>query len=133
MASSIRVWTIWDSARGDHLAADEDLALAVARGDAQVGLAGLARAVDHAAHDRDPQRDLHTLEPAVTSSASLYTSTWARPQDGQDTISRRRWRRPSDSRIEMPTLTSSTGGADSETLIVSPMPSASSAPTRPRT
>src|SRR5580704_2071749 len=39
---------------GDHLAADEDLALAVARGDAEVGLAGLARAVDHAAHDRDP-------------------------------------------------------------------------------
>ena len=35
---------------------------------------------------------------------------------------------PSDSRIEMPTLTSSTGGADSETRIVSPMPSASRAP-----
>ena len=31
-------------------------------------------------------------------------------------------------RIWMPTLTSSTGGADSETRIVSPMPSASSAP-----
>ena len=35
---------------------------------------------------------------------------------------------PSDSRIAVPTLTSSTGGADSETRMVSPMPSASSAP-----
>ena len=66
--------------------------------------------------------------PAVTSSASVYTSTWARPQDGQETISSPRSRRPSDSRIAMPTLTSSTGGADSETRIVSPIPSASSAP-----
>src|SRR5215475_6331687 len=35
---------------------------------------------------------------------------------------------PSDSRIAEPTLTSSTGGADSDTRIVSPMPSASNAP-----
>ena len=41
-------------------------------------------------------------------------------------------RRPSDSRIWLPTLTSSTGGADSETRIVSPMPSASSAPNADR-
>src|SRR5579875_2076448 len=40
----------------DHLAPDEDLALAVARGHAQVGLARPARAVDHAAHDRHPDR-----------------------------------------------------------------------------
>src|SRR3954454_9257412 len=47
----------------DDLALHEDLTLAVARGDAQVGLAGLAGAVDDAAHDRDPQRHLHALEP----------------------------------------------------------------------
>jgi hypothetical protein len=35
-----------------------------------------------------------------------------------------RWRRFKDSRIDIPTLISSTGGAESETLIVSPMPSA---------
>ena len=46
----------------DHLALDEDLALAVAGRDAEVGLAGLARAVDDAAHDGDPQRHLHALE-----------------------------------------------------------------------
>src|SRR3954447_7785049 len=46
----------------DDLALDEDLALAVAGGDAEVGLAGLARAVHHAAHDRDAQRDLHALQ-----------------------------------------------------------------------
>ena len=66
--------------------------------------------------------------PAVTSSASVYTSTWARPHEGQLTISRPRWRRLSDSRIWLPTFTSSTGGADRETRIVSPMPRDSSAP-----
>src|SRR6478736_5881125 len=47
----------------DDLALDEDLALAVAGGDSEVGLAGLPRAVDDAAHDGDPQRDLHAFEP----------------------------------------------------------------------
>src|SRR4051812_29753578 len=47
----------------DHLAPDEDLPLAVARGDPEVGLAGLAGAVDDAAHDRHAQRDLHALQP----------------------------------------------------------------------
>ena len=65
---------------------------------------------------------------AVTWSASVYTSTCARPHDGQDTISSPRSRSPRDSRIALPTLTSSTGGADSDTRIVSPIPSASSAP-----
>src|SRR3954449_5443092 len=46
----------------DDLALDEDLALAVARGDAEVGVAGLAGAVDDAAHDRDPQRYLEAVE-----------------------------------------------------------------------
>src|SRR5690606_30258931 len=39
------------------------------------------------------------VRPAVTSSASLYTSTCARPHDGHDTISRPRCRSPNDSRI----------------------------------
>ncbi|CAL2070463.1 protein of unknown function [Streptomyces murinus] len=46
----------------DDLALDEDLALAVAGGDAQVGLAGLAGAVDDAAHDGDAERDVHAGE-----------------------------------------------------------------------
>src|SRR3954465_9607949 len=46
----------------DDLALDEDLALAVAGGDAEVGFASLAGAVDHAAHDCDAERDLHALE-----------------------------------------------------------------------
>ena len=63
MASSIRVSTIFDSGHGlDDLALDEDLALAVARGDPEVGLARLAGTVDHAAHHRDPQRHLHALQ-----------------------------------------------------------------------
>src|SRR3954468_19816984 len=66
--------------------------------------------------------------PAVTRSASVYTSTWARPHDGHDTISSLRGRRLSDCRIWIPTLTSSTGGADRETRIVSPIPLLSSAP-----
>src|SRR2546430_11704287 len=49
-----------------------------------------------------------------TSLARRYTSTCARPQDGQDTISSPRGRRFSDSRIWVPTLTSSTGGADND-------------------
>src|SRR6266540_4753639 len=40
----------------DHLAVAEDLALALAGGDADVGLACLARTVDDAAHDRHPHR-----------------------------------------------------------------------------
>jgi hypothetical protein len=65
---------------------------------------------------------------AFTWLASVYTSTCARPQDGQDTISRPRSRRPSEARIWIPTLTSSTGGADSDTRIVSPIPCDSSIP-----
>ncbi len=68
------------------------------------------------------------VSPAVTSSASLYTSTCARPHDGHDTISRPRCRNPSDCRICRPTFTSSTGGADNDTRIVSPIPCDNSAP-----
>src|SRR3954451_1087449 len=66
--------------------------------------------------------------PAVTRSASEYTSTCARPHDGQETISSLRGRRLRLCRIWMPTLTSSTGGALRDTRMVSPMPRESSAP-----
>ena len=46
----------------DDLALDEDLPLAVAGGDAQVGLAGLAGAVDDAAHDGHAQRHGQVLQ-----------------------------------------------------------------------
>jgi hypothetical protein len=63
MASSMRVSTICALGhRLDDLALDEDLALAVAGGDSEVGLAGLARAVDDAAHDGHPQRHGQSLQ-----------------------------------------------------------------------
>src|SRR4051794_25180120 len=46
----------------DDLALDEDLALAVAGGDSEVGLAGLPPAVYDAPHDGGAQRDRHALE-----------------------------------------------------------------------
>ena len=71
---------------------------------------------------------LISFSPSVTCLASSITSTCARPQLGQEMMSKCRWRRPRYSRILQPTLTSSTGGADRDTRIVSPMPSASNAP-----
>ena len=47
---------------GDVAALHEQVAALVAGGDAEVGLAGLARPVDHAAHDGDLQRDLAIAE-----------------------------------------------------------------------
>ena len=47
---------------GDVAALDEQVTALVAGGDAEVGLAGLARTVDHAAHHRDLQRDLAIAE-----------------------------------------------------------------------
>src|ERR1700739_236088 len=47
----------------DHFTANEYLALAISRCDAEVGFAGLARTVDHAAHDRDAQRHVKTVQP----------------------------------------------------------------------
>ena len=64
-----------------------------------------------------------SLRPSVTFSAKVHTSTCARPHDGHETISRVRSRSPMYSRSLVPTLTSSTGGADKDTRIVSPMPS----------
>src|SRR3954467_1424538 len=49
--------------RLDHLPLDEDLPLAVAGGDPEVRLAGLAGPVDDATHDGHPQRDLEPVQP----------------------------------------------------------------------
>src|ERR1700744_2246957 len=46
----------------DHFTADEDLALAVTRGNAEVGLASLPRAVDHTAHHGHPQRHIEPVQ-----------------------------------------------------------------------
>src|SRR5690625_5330908 len=61
--------------RLDHLAFDEDLALAVAAGHAEVGITGLARSVDHAPHDRHPQRDLHALEAGGDRKSTRLNSS----------------------------------------------------------
>ena len=52
----------------------------------------------------------------------LITSNPCRAQDGHEMIVTPRCRSPRDFRISKPTLTSSTGSADSETRMVSPMP-----------
>ena len=104
--------------RLDDLALDEDLALPVARCHAEVGFASLARTVDDAAHDGDPERHLHALQACghpVGEGVDVDLSPSAR----RDTISSLRSRRLSDCRICRPTFTSSTGGADSDTRMVS--------------
>src|SRR2546427_3257638 len=63
-----------------------------------------------------------------TSFASLTRSTSARPHEGHETKVRPPFRRPSDFKMSIPTRTSSVGSAESETRIVSPMPSERSAP-----
>jgi hypothetical protein len=55
-------------------------------------------------------------------STVLMTSNPWRAQEGQEMICTPRVRRPKDLRISNPTFTSSTGSAESETRIVSPMP-----------
>ena len=52
----------------------------------------------------------------------LITSNPCRAQDGQEMIVTPRCRSPSDFSISKPTFTSSTGSADSDTRIVSPIP-----------
>src|ERR1700722_13353289 len=48
--------------RGDDLAAYEDLALPVAGGHPEIGLARLARTVHDAAHHRNAERDVQAVE-----------------------------------------------------------------------
>src|SRR5262245_27148722 len=71
---------------------------------------------------------LSPLNSASTSRASLTRSTSARPHDGQATKVRPPRRSPSDLSTSIPTRTSSVGSAESETRMVSPIPSLSSAP-----
>src|SRR5262245_6107867 len=71
---------------------------------------------------------LSPLNSSSTSRASLIRSTSARPHEGHATKVSPPLRSPSDLRMSMPTRTSSVGSADSDTRIVSPMPSESSAP-----
>src|SRR5690606_5591569 len=62
----------------DDLALDENLALAVARRDAEVCLARLARAVDDAAHDGDAKRHGEPLETSgdlVGKSVDIHLGT----------------------------------------------------------
>ena len=61
-------------------------------------------------------------------STVLMTSNCWRAQDGHEITVTPRRRRPSDFSISKPTLTSSTGSAESDTRIVSPMPDHSSMP-----
>jgi hypothetical protein len=56
------------------------------------------------------------------------TSNCWRAQDGHEITVTPRRRRPSDFSISKPTLTSSTGSADSDTRIVSPIPDHNSMP-----
>ena len=63
-----------------------------------------------------------------STSTVLMTSKSCRAQDGQEMMLTPRWRRPSDFSMSKPTLISSTGSAESETRIVSPMPAHSSEP-----
>ena len=61
-------------------------------------------------------------------STVLMTSNCVRAQEGQEITVTPRRRSPSDFSISKPTLTSSTGSADSDTRIVSPIPDHSSMP-----
>ena len=101
---------------GRRSALDEQVAALVAGGDAEVGLAGLARAVHDAAHDRDLERDLALAEGVhAPRLATSITSISARPHDGQAMRSTfLRSRRPSASSSWRPARASSTGSAVSE-------------------
>ena len=47
----------------DDLTLNKDLALAVTAGNTQVSISSFSWYIHHASHDRDPQRNRHTLEP----------------------------------------------------------------------
>jgi hypothetical protein len=90
-------------------------------------------AVDDAAHDRDPHRGVdlgHALLDGVGQGEHVDLGP---PQDGQATRSSFLGRRPRAPRMALPALTSSIGGAVSDTRMVSPMPWASRAPMPTRT
>ena len=112
-----------------HAAVRVDEADVAAAGDPEVGVARLARAVDGAAE----HGDLEVLRVVAEALLDLDSRASRRRRcrgrsDGQAIMIGPRSRRPSDLRISKAVLTSSTGSAVSETRIVSPIPSTSSAP-----
>ena len=70
----------------------------------------------------------YAFSRSSTTTASFSTPTLSRPHDGHEIITGPRSRSPSAFRISQQVSTSLTGSAVSETRIVSPIPSASSAP-----
>ena len=106
-------------------------AVALARGDAEVGLARLAGSVDDAAHHRDAHRGLDALAPRAPRSPA-WSGRGRPPRRGRTTGTRPGRALACAGRATagsmMPTLTSSTGSSVSETRIVSPIPSARSVP-----
>ena len=63
-----------------------------------------------------------------SASTVVITSYCWRAQDGQEMMLTPRWRRLSAFSISKPTRTSSSGSAESETRMVSPMPAHKSEP-----
>ena len=100
------------------------ICLAAAGGHAQIGFASLARTVDDAAHDGHANRRGHVLQPFGHRVGQLNHVHLGTAAGRQEMMSNLRGRNPMYSSSLQPTFTSSTGGADSETRIVSPMPSA---------
>ena len=81
----------------EHLAVGVDEAGVAPAGDAEVGVARLARAVHGAAHHRDLEHLVVAGQPLPRPrSARSSTSTFVRPHDGQAIITGPLWRRPSD-------------------------------------
>ena len=112
-----------------HAAVRVDEADVAAAGDAEVGVARLARAVDRAAEHGDLEVLRIAVEPLLDVLGELSARRRCRGRsDGHAMMIGPRSRSPSALRISQATLTSSTGSAVSETRIVSPIPSTSSAP-----
>ena len=114
----------------ERLAAGEDQALVLGAGDAEVGVRGLADAVDRAAEHGDLDRVLVGLQPALdVGHHGVHVELQAAA--GRDTRSApgRFSRSFSALRISQATLTSSSAwNVEREMRIVSPIPSASSVP-----
>jgi hypothetical protein len=113
---------------GDDVATHEDLTLTVTGRDADIGVPRLAGAVDDAAHDGDAQRLRKVFEGGFDAGGEFVDVDLEASTAGQGTISSLRGRRPNEDRMWQPALTCSAGGADSETRMVSPIPSDSRTP-----
>ncbi len=111
-------------------ALDEQVPSTPSRGDAYVGLAGLAGPLTTQPITATWTGSFSASRTSRARSATSITSTSARPQEGQAIRSRPvRSRSPRYSSNCLPAFASSTGSAVSENRIVSPMPSSSSVET----